>query len=160
MATDKRQQFGPGSVIIRVLTSFRAQHSLCVVCLGVEHALSRADCEHCERLPVHLLHYRLATFKDDGQARSARGSGPAAAEAQRRLMSWGSQVELAEEHERGLALSHSPTAGLEPVDKSRFADSSPRGEVHALGLWEVWSRHHAPQHTRSWCGLLPEQQPN
>lgn len=38
------------------------------------------------------------------------GSGPAVAEVQQRLRSWGSLVELADDFERGMSLSHSPAA--------------------------------------------------
>ncbi len=63
-------------------------HILCVACLGEEHARSALDsagCEHCDMLPLRTLRSRLAFFCEDAQARVPQGSGPAAAEAQRRL---------------------------------------------------------------------------
>ncbi|ROJ44208.1 hypothetical protein DPX16_23864 [Anabarilius grahami] len=47
--------------------------------------------------------------RESEQASVPRGSGPAVAE--RRLRSWGSQVELAEDFEQGMSLSHSSAAG-------------------------------------------------
>ncbi len=44
-------------------------------------------------------------FREDAQARVPQGSGPAAAKAQRRLRSWGSQMDLSVEVETGTALS-------------------------------------------------------
>ncbi len=76
-------------------------HILCVACLGEEH-----DCEHCEVLPLRTLRSRLAFFhKEDAQARIPQDSGPAAAEAQWRLQSWGSQMDLSAGLETGTALS-------------------------------------------------------
>lgn len=54
---------------------------------------------------------------DAGEASVPRSSGLAVAEARQRLKSWGSQVELAEEFERGMALS----CGLEPSSGSGCA---------------------------------------
>ncbi len=46
---------------------------------------------------------RLSLFlRELGQSSTPRGSGPAAAEAVRRLRSWRSQMELANESERGI----------------------------------------------------------
>lgn len=73
-------------------------HSLCVSCLGKEHArdvLEGAICAHCERFSVEKLRSRLSS--------GSRGSGPAVAEARRRMSSWGSQVDLAEEFREGLS---------------------------------------------------------
>ncbi|KAI2657205.1 hypothetical protein H4Q32_021306 [Labeo rohita] len=74
-------------------------HSLCVVCLGADHAesaLEGADCPHCERLPLRALRSRKALFKEGAFTSVPRGSGPASAEAERRLHSWGSQLDLLE----------------------------------------------------------------
>ncbi|KAL0153407.1 hypothetical protein M9458_051326, partial [Cirrhinus mrigala] len=43
----------------------------------------------------------------EGQPSTPRGSGPAAAEARRKLSSWGSQVDLADKLDKGLSLSRS-----------------------------------------------------
>ncbi len=83
-------------------------HILCVACLGEEHAqsaLESASCKHCDMFPLRTLRSRLAFFHEDAQARAPQGSGPAAAEAQRRLYSWGSQMDLSAEEETGTALS-------------------------------------------------------
>ncbi len=69
-------------------------HEQCVACLGAGHAAAAfsegADCPHCERL----------IFTSE-----PRGSGPAVAEAERRLHSWGSQFDLEQEMETGESLS-------------------------------------------------------
>ncbi|KAL0147722.1 hypothetical protein M9458_056961, partial [Cirrhinus mrigala] len=80
-------------------------HNLCVTCLGEEHArevLEGAVCVHCERLSMKTLRSRK-----EGQPSTPRGSGPAAAEARRKLSLWGSQVDLADKLDKGLSLSHS-----------------------------------------------------
>lgn len=46
-----------------------------------------------------------------------RDSGPAVAEASRKLKSWGSQIELADKLEKGLSISHSSAA-----DESKLPD--------------------------------------
>ncbi len=85
------------------------KHVLCVACLEEEHArstLEGADCEHCHVLPLRTLRSRLAFFHNEGaQARVPQCSGPAAAEAQWRLQSWGLQMDLSAELETGTALS-------------------------------------------------------
>ncbi len=90
-------------------------HILCVVCLGEEH---------CDVLPLRMLRSRLAFFPKDAQARVPQGSGPAAAKAQRRLRSWGSQRDLSAEVETGAAFS------LPSPD--RFSASSQGWEAHAV----------------------------
>ncbi len=55
--------------------------------------------------PMRKLNLSLSLFsRDEGQASASRGSGPAAAEAQCGLRSWGSQVELAEKFEKDMDL--------------------------------------------------------
>ncbi len=42
-------------------------HSLCVACLGAEHArsdLEGADCPHCVRLSIRMIHSRRALFEE------------------------------------------------------------------------------------------------
>ncbi len=87
-------------------------HVLCVACLGEE--LEGADCEHCDVLPLRTLRSRLAFFhKEDAEAHVPRGSGSAAAEAQRKLQSWGSQIDLS----AGLGMS--TALSLPSPDSSR-----------------------------------------
>ncbi|KAI2665880.1 NLR family CARD domain-containing protein 3 [Labeo rohita] len=50
---------------------------------------------------------RIVQKGAEGQPSAPRGSGPAAAEARRKLSSWGSQVDLADRLEKGLSLSRS-----------------------------------------------------
>ncbi len=87
-------------------------HSLCVVCLGAEHARSalEGDCPHCVRLSMRMLHSRRALFEEGALASVPHGSGPASAKAERRLKSWGSQMDLAERLETGSSFSPSSPA--------------------------------------------------
>ncbi len=84
-------------------------HDLCVMCLGEEHArsvLEGMECIHCKLFSLGKLRSRLSLFSRElGQSSAPRGSGPAAAEAARRLRSWGSQMELADEFEREIKIS-------------------------------------------------------
>ncbi len=86
-------------------------HEQCVACLGAGHAAAAfsegADCPHCERLPLHTLRSQKSLFVDGIFTSEPRGSGPAAAEAERRLHSWGSQFDLEQEMETGESLSPS-----------------------------------------------------
>ncbi len=74
-------------------------HELCVVCLGTQHVrltLEGADCLHCDRFMVKQLLSHMALFTEDGsQASAPRGAELAAADAERHLHSWGSQLDLA-----------------------------------------------------------------
>ncbi len=55
--------------------------------------------------PMRKIHSCLSLFsRDEGQASVFHGSGPTAAEEQRRLRSQGSQVELVEKFEKGMNL--------------------------------------------------------
>ncbi len=107
-------------------------HSLCVVCLGAKHAESafeEAGCPHCERLPMHTLRSRKALFEEGVFASAPRGAGPASAEAERWLHSWGSQLDLAEGLEMGKPLSLSSPArstARSLGSEARSADSSPQ----------------------------------
>lgn len=91
-------------------------HNLCVICLGVELARSAREatgCSHCDHFTVRKLHLRLALFTGDGsQASVPRGSGPVAAEAAWRLRSWGLQVELEDDLEKGKYLSRASSTLL------------------------------------------------
>ena len=114
-------------------------HELCVICLGVEHAVSAfegADCQHCERLPLRTLRSRLSLFEESGRPRDPQGAGPASAEAARRMHSWGSQKDLSEGLETGpRTLSPSCPGGssaLSPVSEARAAASSAREESPML----------------------------
>ncbi len=115
-------------------------HDLCIVCLGVEHAraaLEGAACHDCELLPLHVLRFRLAVFDESGQVLDPAGSVPAVAVAQRWLLSWGSQVDLAEGSETGSSLSRSsPARSTAPSQGSeaRPAVSSPQREGQVLHL--------------------------
>ncbi len=88
-------------------------HSLYVVCLGVKHAesaLEGAGCPHCERLTLRTLRSQRTLFEEGVFASAPQGAGPASAEAERRLHSWVSQLDLAEGMETGGSLSLSSPA--------------------------------------------------
>ncbi len=96
-------------------------YDCCVFCLGIEHArdvFEGAVCVHCERLPMRRLRSRLSLFsRKEGQPSASRDSRPTAAEARRRMKSWGSQADLADEFERELSLSHESAKNEgEPLD--------------------------------------------
>ncbi len=94
------------SVSIELLRNGEQAFSMCVHPCPRYLTLESAGCEHCDVLPSRTLRSRLAFFHNEGaQARVPRGSGPAAAEAQRRLRSWGSQIDLSAELETDTALS-------------------------------------------------------
>ncbi len=70
-------------------------------------------------LPMRTLHaFRLSLFsRKEGQPSASRDLSPTAAEARRRMKSWGSQVDLADEFEGELSLSHeSAKYESEPLD--------------------------------------------
>ncbi len=115
-------------------------HVLCVACLGEEHAqsvLESAGCEPCNMLPLRKLRSRLAFFREDTQARVPQGSGPAVAEAQGRLRSWGSQMDLSAEVETDTTLSL-PSPDIFNASyqgwEARAAFSSAPIEAHTLQL--------------------------
>ncbi|KAI2661423.1 Transposon Ty3-G Gag-Pol polyprotein [Labeo rohita] len=120
-------------------------HALCVVCLGAEHAaaaLEGADCPHCVQMSLHTLRSRKALFQLGAFSSVPRGSGPASAEAGRRLHSWGSQLDLAEGMEtdpqpglwvRKPALRILPpgTGSTLPISSSEEVDVESVGDVQA-----------------------------
>ncbi len=67
---------------------------------------------------MRKLRSRLSLFsRKEGQPSASRDSRPTVAEARRRMKSWGSQVDLANELERELSLSHeSANNEGEPLD--------------------------------------------
>ncbi len=88
-------------------------HNFCVFCLGEEHASDVPEetiCMHCEHFSMRKLRSRLSLFsRKEGQPSVSRGSGPAVAEARRRMSSWDSQTDLADELERGFSFLRSST---------------------------------------------------
>ncbi len=97
-------------------------HDLCVMCLGEEHArsvLEGMECAHCAIFSLGKLRSRMSLFSRElGQSSAPHGSGPAAAEAARRLRSWGSQMELADESAGGINISSA-------ADESKLLDVLP-----------------------------------
>ncbi len=87
--------------------------------------------------PLWTLRSRLAFFREDAQASVPQGSGPAAAEAQHRLQSWGSQMDLSAGEETGAALSlPSPdrfSASYQGWEAQAAVSSAPI-EAHTLQL--------------------------
>ncbi len=116
-------------------------HSLCVACLGAKHArsaLEGADCSHCVRMSMRSLHSRRVLFEVGALTSAPCGSGPTLAEAEQRLKSWGSQVDLTERLETGMSLSPSSPArssaqSVGSEARSETVSSAPR-ESTALAL--------------------------
>lgn len=67
-----------------------------------------------------------------GQSFVPHGSGPASAEAKRKLRSRGSQIELAEEFKRGMAISHSIADEDELLDEHLLSLTSSDPVASAL----------------------------
>ncbi|XP_073720453.1 uncharacterized protein [Misgurnus anguillicaudatus] len=94
-------------------------------------------------MPLRTLRSRLALFEEGGEPRVPHGSGPAAAEAGRKLRSWGSQLDLADELETGLPLSQPSPAGSSAPSldsEARAAVSSAQGgspDLHLSSSEEV-----------------------
>ncbi len=105
-----------GSVLIRVSAFCPPSdtYDLCVMCLGEEHVRfvhEGTECVHCERFSLKKLRSHLSLFSRElGKSSAPCGSVPAVAEAARRLRSWGSQMEFADDIERGVYLSRSVAA--------------------------------------------------
>ncbi len=96
-------------------------HDHCVFCLGEEHAhdvLEGAICVHCELFSMKKLRSRLSLFSSkEDQPSASRDLRPTVAEARRGMKSWGSRVDLADELERELSLSHESARNeSEPLD--------------------------------------------
>ncbi len=76
-------------------------HDLCVFCLGEGHTrdvLEGAICVYCELFSMRKLRSRLSLFSSkEGQPSASCDSRPTIAEARRRMKSWGSQMDLADE---------------------------------------------------------------
>ncbi len=81
--------------------------------------------------PYNALRSRRALFEECALASVTHSSGPASAEAERRLKSWGSQMDLAERLETGSSFSSSSPArssahSLEMEAHSETVSSTPR----------------------------------
>ncbi|KAL0195548.1 hypothetical protein M9458_009120, partial [Cirrhinus mrigala] len=115
-------------------------HSMCVVCLGAEHAaaaLEGAVCPHCEELPLRTLRSRKDLFEEGSFTSVPQGAGPASAEAERVLHSWGSQLDLLEGMETGDPLSPSSpsrSAAHSVGSEARSAATSSQGAGSSLLL--------------------------
>ncbi len=109
-------------------------HTICA--LDEEHArsvLEGMECAHCELFSLGKLRSRISLFSRElGQSSAPRGSGPAAAEVARRLRSWGSQMELADESVGGMNISRSSAADeskLLEEDVLSLTSSDPAGSA-------------------------------
>ncbi|KAI2655577.1 Transposon Ty3-G Gag-Pol polyprotein [Labeo rohita] len=102
-----------------------------------ERSMRHADCPHCDLLPMRTLRSRKALFEEGAFKSVPRGSGPASAEAERALHSWGSQLDLLEGMETGVPLSSaspSRSAARSAGSEARTAVSSPRGSGSTVRL--------------------------
>ncbi len=78
-------------------------HDLCVGRRARHSVLEGMECVHCEPFSLGKLRSRLSLFSRElGRSSGPRGSGPAVAEAARRLRLRRSQMELADKSERGI----------------------------------------------------------
>ncbi len=100
-------------------------HKMCVICLGEDHACSvseGAECAACENFSIRKHCSCLSLFSRElGRASAPSGSGAW-------WRSWSSQVELEEDFERGIFLSHSSAADagdLLDVDVLSLVSSDP-----------------------------------
>ncbi len=108
-------------------------HSMCCL-FGREACIVSAR----DVLPLRTLWSRQTFFREDAQARVPHGSGPAVAETQRRLQSWGSQRDLSAEVEKGTAFSlPSPnrfSASSQGWEACAAVSSAPIGHRHCSYL--------------------------
>ncbi len=107
-------------------------------CLGKEHArnvLEEKICVHCELFSMKKLRSRLSLFsRKEGQPSASRDSGPTAAEARRRMKSWGSQLDVADELERDRPFSSVENESeLLDCDDTIFLTSSDSAASALLG---------------------------
>ncbi|KAL0150783.1 hypothetical protein M9458_053901 [Cirrhinus mrigala] len=96
-----------------------------------------SDCPHCERFSLRALRSRRALFEEGAFTSVPRGSGPASAEAERRLHSWGSQLDLLEGMETGDPLSPSSpsrSGARSQGSEARSAATSPQGTASTLRI--------------------------
>ncbi len=112
--------------------------------------LEGMECVHCELFSLGKLRSRLSVFSRElGQSSAPHGSGPAVAEAARRLRLWGSQMELADEFERGIKILRSSEA-----DESKLLDEDvlclTSSDVSALPLFLSFLSLSAPHMKRCW----------
>ncbi|XP_026054609.1 NLR family CARD domain-containing protein 3-like [Carassius auratus] len=118
----------------------RDTHSLCVVCLGAEHAesaLEGADYLHCKRLPLRMLRSRRALFEEGAFTSVPHGAGPASVEAEQQLHSWSLHLDLVEGMQMGKSLSSSSPARSSARSlgsEARFGATSPRESDATLHL--------------------------
>ncbi|KAL0157243.1 hypothetical protein M9458_048489, partial [Cirrhinus mrigala] len=104
---------------------------------GIHTLCAWLACPHCERLPLHTLRSRKALFEEGAFTSVPRGSGPASAEVERRVHSWGSQLDLLEGMETGDPLSPSSpsrSAARSMGSEAHSAVSSPQGTGSTLHL--------------------------
>ena len=112
-------------------------HELCVECLGFEHAkaaLKGDPCEHCLWLSLKTLNSRAALFDESGKIRQPHGSGPATAEAARRLRSWGSQMDVYEGVETASAFSQPPSSIASGRDTGARMAASPAPSLSLIHI--------------------------
>ncbi len=112
-----------------------------VFCLGKEHAcdMSLRGKSACtvNLFSMKKLRSRLSLFsRKEGQPSASRDSGPTTAEARRRMKSWGSQLDLADELERDRPFSHASAENeseLLDCDDAIFLTSSDSAASALLG---------------------------
>ncbi len=97
-------------------------------------------------LSLWTLRSRLAFFREDAQARIPQGSGPTAAEAQRKLQSWGSQMDMSAEVETGTALSL-PSPDRFSASYKGWEVVAPREVVVSASNLHPWGPQYRSRHS-------------
>ncbi len=103
------------------------------------HAMSLRGKSACtvNLFSMKKLRSRLSLFsRKEGQPSASRDSGPTTAEARRRMKSWGSQLDLADELERDRPFSHASAENeseLLDCDDAIFLTSSDSAASALLG---------------------------
>ncbi len=132
-------------------------HDCCVFCLGEEHARDVLE-GHCERFSMRKLRFRLSLFsRKEGQPSASRDSRPTVAEARRRIKSWGSQVDLADELEGELSHESAENEG-EPLDYDdviSMTSSDPAASA-LLGYASCWRLWNEPRQSLTCRGSEPK----
>ncbi len=97
------------------------------------HSIRKLIAPIVSALPLRTLRSRKSLFVDGIFTSEPRGSGPAAAEAERRLHSWGSQFDLEQEMETGESLSPS-TASRSSARSGRARSERRAASSRGAGL--------------------------
>ncbi|KAI2660031.1 ORF V: Enzymatic polyprotein [Labeo rohita] len=129
--------------------SLTDSNSSCVYKRFGEHLQRKHALNHmCNQSNREAGHHRRVLFKEGAFTSVPRGSGPASAEAERQLHSWGSQLDLLEGMETGEPLSPSSPGGSgahSQGSEARSAATSPPSRISSSEEVESECVEVAPQ---------------